>query len=170
MSRVVTVVLVLGTLVTFGTDILACGDKFLRIGHNARAGRYVAAYPASVLLYQAPGSAASLVKDLEKIVEAAGHEATSVTTAADARAAMASGRFDIVLAGPGEVSTGLTLTSSAGATPDLVPILYKPTKAELAAADRQYGCVIGVPADHKNRALAEIDCRMELRVKTSRRQ
>ena len=169
MRRAAPLVVVLGMVFTFTGHLLACGDKFLRIGHNARAGRYVAVYPGSVLLYQLPGSNASLVKDLERIVRASGHKTVSVKTAADARAALASGQFDIVLAGPGEVPTALQLTSGGRSAPDLVPILYKPSKAELATAHHQYECLIAVPTDHKNRALAAIDCRMELRVKPTRR-
>jgi hypothetical protein len=100
MRRALLFLVVVGALAVVNGDLHACGDKYLRIGHAARSGRYIAAHPASVLLYQAPGSVAAAIKDFEKIVRAAGHKAVSVTTPAAAAAAVASGDFDVVLAGP----------------------------------------------------------------------
>jgi hypothetical protein len=167
MRRALSVVALAGLLMAMGDSILACGDKFLRMGRNARTNRYVAAYPATVLIYMAPGSVGTQVRDLEKIVKAAGHNTVLISTPRELAEAMASGTAEILLAGPDEASRASGLSVASGPTrrqPDLVPILIRPSKEQIAAAEHAHGCVIAVPADHKNRALAEIDCGMERRL------
>ena len=53
----------------------------------------------------------------------------------------------------------------ASSAPDIIPVLVRPTKSDLAAAKTLSVCRITAPSDHKNDALAEIDHRMELRLK-----
>ncbi len=53
---------------------------------------------------------------------------------------------------------------TAPSRPDILPILYKPTKAVEAEAEKQYACLIKPHEMTKFDALAEIDRLMQLKL------
>lgn len=157
--------LVLSTAIT---DVVsACGDKFIRIGRQLRYGRYVAVYPATILVYGPAKSAPFRIADLPLVLKRAGHSATVVTGSAEFSSALRSGKFDLVLAGLDQAQEVIRESRLAPSRPDLVPVLVNARPAEKAAAKALSTCVIDVPAAHKNDALAEIDRRMELRIQAA---
>ena len=143
----------------------ACGDKYLRIGKSMQSGRYVAIYPAPMLVYAPTNSTLARVRDLPGVLKRAGHSPVVVTDATALGTAMASGKYELVLAGLEHAQELATRKDRSASAPDVLPVLVKPTKAELAAAKILSSCVLNATGGHVNVALAEIDHRMELRRK-----
>lgn len=144
-------------------DLTACGDKFLRIGRSMRYGRYAAAYPASILVYSPRNSVPARVTDLAAVLKRAGHTPLVVTAPAALASAMATGAYDLVLAGLAESDDVLLMAQAAATHPDIVPVIFSGNAADEAAATRLSSCRIMLPGAHRNDALAEIDHKMELR-------
>ena len=164
--RTITTLLLTVVLSSAATDGLsACGDKFIRIGRQLRYGRYVALYPATILVYGPANSAPFRIADLPAVLKRAGHSATVVTQPEELSSALRSAKFDLVLAGLDHAEEVLRQTRVAPSHPDILPVLINPRPAEKAAAKALSPCIINAPAEQKNEALAQIDHRMELRLK-----
>ena len=138
-----------GTLCLSATSSNACGDKFLTVGRGVRYQRaHAAARPASVLLFTTPGSrAAAAAKQvrLEWSLRQAGHHVRTVADTAGLDAALGASHYDLVVAGPAD-SVALRDRLGANAMRSVVlPIVYRPTQAELATAERDFGPVLEVP-------------------------
>ena len=163
--RKVLLVLIAAALIGGGyvSEVSACGDKFLRMGRSTRNGRYVAVYPATILVYGPADSAPARIKDFSKFLKRAGHSTVVVTTQADLQPALASGNYDLILTDLDQADEVLRQARLAPSHPDIVPVMIEPSAAELKAAKALSTCTIQVPSGHKNDALAEIDHRMELR-------
>src|SRR5262245_5035324 len=148
----------LGALVFLGAAayVDACGDKFLVVGRGVRYTRVrAAAHPASILLYMNPTSrvpAAAKDAKLEASLKQAGHKVRTVETAGQLSDALKASKFDLVVA---DVSDGPSLEKQVGSGPSLVPVLYKPTDAELAAARERYGCALKAPSKDPLAAIDE---------------
>ena len=83
-----------------GSELLACGDKFLVAGRGTRYQRPKSARAANVLIYDnaASGLPAALEKvPVDTLLKREGHSATRVTTLDQLAAVVAGGRFDVVL-------------------------------------------------------------------------
>ena len=99
---------------------------------------------------------------------ALGHTAVVVSKPEALAAALRSGKFDLVLTGMGDAGEVVRQTRDAPSRPDVMPVLIEPRRSDTAAAKALSPCMINVPSAHKNDALAEIDHRMELRLKASK--
>jgi hypothetical protein len=148
---------------------LGCGDKFVVLGRGVRFGRaFAAKYPASILIYMNPASnmpAAAKEFKLEKTLKGAGHKTRIVASSADLEQALASGKYDIVLADIAD-SAGLQKdAASAVSKPSVVPVLYKPTPEELAAVEKKYGCLIAPASSRSADLLPVLDQAMQSRAK-----
>jgi hypothetical protein len=136
-----------------GDPLLACGEKFLMGSRGTRFQRPGAPREsAAILVYANP--ARSLPRALANVpVEAtlrkAGYRPTVVTSAETLGSALAQGGWDLVLA---DVSDGLALSSRTdkAKTPTVLPVLYNPTNAELAAAKKQYQRVLKAPTKNQS--------------------
>ncbi len=152
-------------LLAAGREGTACGDKFLVIGRGRRVS--FAAHPASILIDLNPRT--PLPRALRELkipaaLKAAGHKVRSVETEPQLEAALATGKYDLVL---GDLSDMTALEPKVGAAPShpkLLPVIYNPTGAELAAAEREYACVMRSPSKEQP-FLAVIDDAMELRLR-----
>jgi hypothetical protein len=164
MSRIVVAMTLAACLA--GTDTHACGDKFLVIGRGVRAQRAKGAvHRASILMYLDPRTdVPAAVKDakLETNLKLAGHRIRSVETPAALDAALLTGDIDIVLVGVADMKALESRAGDAPSRPTLLPILYDPTEEDLAAAERQYRCVMRSPGKTQH-FLAVIDEAMVLR-------
>ena len=135
--------LVVGTLGLGGGVAAACGDKFILLGRGARVAR--SKFPSTILIYMNPSSrvpAADKEFRLEAVLKAAGHKAQVAETQAEVQVALASGKYDLVLADSVDVPE---LRKEAGATaskPLVLPILYNPTPDELATAEKEANCAV----------------------------
>src|SRR5215212_862777 len=91
---------IVGLLLLTGTDLLACGEKFL-IGARGIRFQRVAVKRASVsILINADPSASPVplsYGQIEKTLQRAGYRAVSVTTAAALEDALRTGRWDLVI-------------------------------------------------------------------------
>ncbi len=146
-----------------GGDAFACGDKFVRVGRGARYQRgYVALHPASIVVYLGSGATASgTLKGMEPALKAAGHKV--VTINADALATtLSDGKHDLVLADFGDASRIAAEVKQAPNTPELLPVMKKPTPDAFAEAEKQWVCVVGDPGD-KYEVLTSIDKLLEKR-------
>ncbi len=152
-------------LLAAGREGTACGDKFLVIGRGRRV--YSAAHPASILIYLNPRT--PLPRALRELkipaaLKAAGHRTRSVESEAQLDAALASGQYDLVLADLSDMTALEPKVGAAPSHPKLLPVIYNPTGAELAAAEREYACVMRSPSKEQP-FLAVIDDAMELRTR-----
>lgn len=149
-------------VMAIGGDLLACGDKLLIVGRGLRTNR--ALHRASILVYADPkGALPAALKEghLRRDLERAGHRLRTATSREEFDAALGAGTYDLVLA---DLTAAHVLESEASAAPSkptILPTLFNPSEAELAAAVRQYSCVVKAPADQKdymtviNEAMAE---------------
>jgi hypothetical protein len=138
-----------GVLFQTGPSAQGCGDKLLALGRGVRFQRaFAAAHPAFVLVYAAPGSRAALTKDaeLQAALKSAGHKLQALDDPRSLPGLLTSGRYDVVLVDMAEVSAFTQAAQSAPSHPSVVPVMYKPDKAALAAAARQYPVVLRAPA------------------------
>lgn len=154
---------VLAVVVALGpTGAEACGDKFLRVGRGARYQRgYAALYPASIILFSRPNSpSAGSLRELEPVLKRAGHKLVRVENGEALGPALRNGHFHAVLTDVGEVPTVDQALRAGGPRPAIIPVLHRPTKEALAAAKKQYACVVETPGN-KADVLERIDVLME---------
>jgi hypothetical protein len=142
-----------------------CGDKFVMISGGSRVNR--SKFPSRVLVFMNPGSripAAEKEFHVEATLTAAGHKAKVVESEAEVEKALDSGSYDIVLADSADVP-GLQKKCGASASkPAVLPLLYKPTAAELSAAEKEANCLVR-PSRKSSDLLAVIDETMQDRRK-----
>jgi len=166
--RKTTVILALLAGAAFcAADAYACGDKFLVVGRGLRYSRGRSSHPASILIYMNPASrlpAAAKSVQLQAGLKQAGHTVQTVETAGQLGEALKSTKFDLVLADILD-SPGLEKQVAANpAKPVVVPVLYKATSEEMAAAKSQYGCALKAPSKDP---LAAIDEAMAQKLKST---
>jgi len=146
--------------------VLACGDKFVVLGRTARV--ITTKYPASILIYVNPAShmpAAMKEFRLDATLKKAGHKPRIVESSAELEQALASGKYDLVLADLSD-SPGVQKNAAAAASkPLVVPVLYKPTPDELAAVEKKYGCLIAPASSRNTDLLPVLDQAMQNRAK-----
>lgn len=140
----------------------ACGDKFVRTDRGGRFQRgYVAVHPASALVYvnkSSPG--AGSMRKLPATLKAAGHKAVAVDSVSAFQEALQAGKYDIVLVEAADIPSLEPGIRAAASRPRLLPVLRKPTKAEIEAVTKQHGCAIEDP-ENKYGVLVDIDKLME---------
>jgi len=160
----------LGCTLMVGGDALACGDKLLVVGRGLRPRHKAAAQPASILLYATPGGAlpAALGEGgLQKDLERAGHRLSRVGTAEELTRALGTGSYDLVLADFKEAPRVEAAAGQAPTRPTVLPTLYKPSSAELKAAESEFQCVLTSPGKDKD-YLAVVDEAMAARSKQAK--
>lgn len=126
------------------SEASACGDKFLVIGRGAKRVQK-ARHPASVLLYQHPGSSLeTATKDmkLEARLREAGHSVDSAATSVPLKEAVGSKRYDFVLVDLADAQAAAQQLEGLAGRPAVVPVTDKATDAALASAKAEYGLVI----------------------------
>jgi hypothetical protein len=158
-------VLVIGLIATVtagSVDLGACGDKFLRVGRSARFRRYAAVHPASILIYKPVNSTPKGIEELKALLKRAGHKPVAVDHGTSIPLALAAAQYDVVIADYADASRIKDDLQSAPTKPGILPILYKPSKAVEAEAEKQYACLIKPHAMTKYDALAQIDRFMQL--------
>lgn len=127
------------------TNAFPCGDKLMVVsrGQRGAVGRN-APHRGAILLYANPGGAVSAAltgADLKKGLERAGHRVRTVTTRADLRTAIGSGSYDLVLADLKEVAE-VEGEVKGPLAPTIIPTLFDPSAADLAAAHAELHCVV----------------------------
>jgi hypothetical protein len=164
LRRVFVVVVALVTVASASSGVLACGDKFLRMGRSPRFRGYASVHPSSILIY-APRWTRHGISDFEEILKRGGHKPLTVTTETAMSQAFADGKYAVVITSypdTGAVKKQLELLPSG---PPLLPLLYKQSKAEVAEASAAYPCLLRPEKMTPFQALEEIDRLLDLRLK-----
>jgi hypothetical protein len=159
---------VAGFLVFGATVAEGCGDLLVSLGRGVRFQRaYFASRPASVaVLWNNRASGAVLANaKLQRTLREIGHKVVFVQNATELGLALRAGEVDVVLADASDAGTIAQELESASNKPVLVPVFYKPSKAEWNAAQKQYHFALEAPGD-EIRFLTAIDSAMKLRSKT----
>lgn len=155
----------LGGVLAIAGTVFACGDKLVVVGRGLRANRLKGAlHRASILVYADPkGSLPAALEEghLRRDLERAGHRIRTTTSREEFKTALGNGTYDLVLADFKAAPFLEAEAKAAASKPTVLPTLYNPSDAELAAAAHQYNCVIKSPGDQKdymaviNEALAQ---------------
>ena len=157
-------VMTLAIVVAIGADLLACGDKFLRVGRSARFRGYASVHPSSILIY-APRWTRHGISDFEEILKRGGHKPLTVTTETAMSQAFANGKYAVVITSypdAGAVKKQIELLPPG---PQLLPLLYKASKADAATASATYPCLLRPEKMTPFQALEEIDRLLDLQLK-----
>jgi hypothetical protein len=144
-------------------DLGACGDKFLRVGRSARFRRYAAAHPSAILIYKPVNSTSAGIEELTGLLKRAGHRPVAVERGTNISLALANAPYDLIIADYADAGHIKSNLQAAATNPKLLPILFKPSKAVEAEAEKQYVCLIKPDKMTKYDALAEIDRLMQSR-------
>jgi len=146
----------------------ACGDKFLMVGRGARFNQaYAAVHPATILLY-ARSSRGDVNGVLDPKFQAnltrAGHHVEVVKAEEMLARALQTGRVDLVLTDVANVDTIQPRADLSPSKPTILPVTYKPTKAEAENIKARYHRDLKT-SDRPARYLSQIDEEMLARAK-----
>jgi hypothetical protein len=164
-TRMLTIAMALGGVLLSAGEMAACGDKFVLLGRGSRVAR--AKYPSTILIFMNPDSRipeAEKEFHLEAILKAAGHDAHIAENEAEVRKALDSGKYDLVLADAVDVPGLRQEARAVPRKPVILPLLYKPTAAELSAAEKEANCQVRA-SNKSSDLLVVIDESMQSRKK-----
>ena len=165
-KRMLVVVAVAAGALVLGRGVAAgCGDKFVILGRGARVAR--SKFPSTILIFMNPSSripAADKEFRVEAVLKAAGHKAQVAETDAEVRKALASGKYDLVLADFVDVPELRKEAGAAASKPVVLPLLYRPTPVELAVAEKEANCAVR-PSKQSRDLLLVVDQAMQERRK-----
>jgi hypothetical protein len=158
----------LGMALSFWSVTYACGDKFVMVGRSVRFNQaYAAIYPATILLYSHAGRGAQkgvLDPQFQSNLTRAGHRLQIVEDESQLEPTLQAGHFDLVLADVSDVESTKAKAEQSASKPTVLPVMYKPTKAEAEAVKTRFQCELK-SSDRAVRYLAVIDEQMQVRVK-----
>jgi hypothetical protein len=163
MKRItITLVITLGVLTMSTASIDACGDKLLRIGRGTRFQHSIR--PASILIY-IPAGTTTTVPQLQSYLKRAGHKPRVVQGIDNFSGALSSGQYDVVLTDLSDAPSLQKQIETSTSKPSIVPIAVKASKAEQAAAKKQYKCLVR-DSDDGEKYLDAIEAAMKSRART----
>lgn len=151
-----------------GSDLFACGEKFLVVSRGTRFQRAgIARPPATILVYANPAS--TLPKSLEKAevdetLRKAGYKPTSISDPKLLEQTLRKGDWDLVITDLADGTTVRSVITGAAKEPMILPVVYRATGHEIAQAKKDYPRVIKGPV--KSQAFLEaVDEAVLLRMK-----
>jgi hypothetical protein len=156
-----------GAVLALGGDALACGDKLVIVGRGMRPKRVKGSVPASILVYADPKGSMPAALDaghLRQDLEKAGHRVRSVGTREELDDALGTGSYDLVFTDIKSAPAIETEAKGAASKPTVLPTLFNPSDADLAAATKEYHCVVKAPGSQKD-YLAVVNEAMAIRAK-----
>jgi len=152
--------IVVGMLLLSISAADACGDKSLRIGRGVRFLR--TAHPATVLIYlpfNPPAASAARAAKLQALLEdVVGHKAQTVQGVDVLGQTLHSRKWDVVVTDLAEAASVQGQIESSSTQAALVAVVSRGTKAEVAAAQKQYRRIVRNPnsADQYREAIEEV--------------
>jgi ABC-type amino acid transport substrate-binding protein len=151
-------------LLSGSTLALGCGDKLLVIGRGVRFQRAYAGRPANLVIYSRGTQSARALGSarVQATLKQAGHKLQTVQGASQLSEVLKSGKVDVVLADFADLAGITRQLQSAPSSVVVLPVLFKPSKAELAAAQKEYKLALKATADEVQ-YLTAIDEAMKLR-------
>ncbi|HYK59009.1 MAG TPA: hypothetical protein VEV85_06215 [Bryobacteraceae bacterium] len=167
MRKMIGIALLIAIALLSGTAALACGDKLLAIGRGVRFQRISAAHEANLLIYSAGTERRAVLgnNNVQTALRRSVRKLQLVQDGSELDEALKSGRVDVVLVDFADLAGITRQLQSAPSKPVIVPILVKPSKAELAAAQREYKFALKASTDASDYLIA-IDEAMKLRART----
>jgi hypothetical protein len=159
-----TLLLFVGVGVGAAQRLGACGDKYLSIGlgthyHRSAAERQA----ASVLVYANAGSELARLMaalSVEAAMDKAGYRPAIASSAAELDTALRTRKWDVVVV-DGRDTQAVVQRLQKASPPHVVPVLTRPTRAELKQAEKTYDTVLDTPT--KNRVFVDaVDDAMDL--------
>lgn len=160
--------LVLGSIAVTVTAAFACGDKLVLLAGTGRFRQvYARSHPASILAYAHQHSTAgTVIKDLEiqPVLKQAGYKFFAVEDAQKLDEALKTGKYDLVLMDGADADGLEKQVRSAPSIPWVLPVVYKPTKAETTVIEKRFHCVLKAPGK-ADQYLAALDDAMLARSK-----
>ena len=149
-----------------GTVGFACGDKLLAIGRGLRFQRAYAPLQANVVIYSNGNQSSATLRSarLQTTLKQAGHKLQTAEGPSQLDQALKLGRVDVVLADFADMAGITRQLQSAPSKPVVLPVLLKPSKTELTAAQKEYKFALKAPGDEVQ-FLVAIDEAMKLRLR-----
>jgi len=126
----------------------ACGDKLLVLGRGIRLEALLGNRSARILAYQHAGThGAELIADPEfqSALKKASYELRIVRDTEELEVALRLGKYDLLLSDVADTNTVEPTLQSTATPPALIPILYQPTKADLASVEKHYRYSLKTP-------------------------
>jgi hypothetical protein len=145
----------------------ACGDKLLVVGRGVRFQRAVGQHQANLVIYSGGGAADAMLTNakLQNTLKQAGHKLQMAQGDAQLDEALKAGKVDVVLANFSELGEIRRQLQSAPSKPAIVPVVFPSSKAEFAAAQKEYPFAVKASAG-EIQYLSAIDAAMKFRLKT----
>lgn len=158
--------LAIAALILVTTNANACGDKFLVVGRGLRYERaYAAEHPGSILIYRnANYEDPKAGNDLESALKKAGHKVQSVDNVTTLDAMLKSTKFDLVVINLSDAPMLEEQIINSPSKPAVLPVIYNKTGTELAAAGKQYDCILKASGKNTD-ALKVVDSAMAEKMK-----
>ncbi|MFL6452214.1 MAG: hypothetical protein ACJ746_31795 [Bryobacteraceae bacterium] len=149
-----------------GIAAFACGDKLLAIGRGVRFQRLYAARKANLLIYSVGARSGADLDSarLQISLKRAVHNLQLVRDRSQLDGALASGQADVVLVQFTDLAAIARQLRSSPSRPVILPVLFKPSKADFAAAEKEYKFALKADADELE-YLTAIDKAMQVRSK-----
>lgn len=147
-KRALVAILSAGMVVCCGVSAWACGDKLLVLGRGIRLEALLGNRTAKILAYQRTGThGAELIADPEfqSALKNASYQLRIVYDTEELEVALRLGKYDLLLSDIADTDAVEPTLQSAVAAPALIPILYQPTKADLASVEKHYRYVLKAP-------------------------
>lgn len=142
---VLTILLGAGVVAACGVSASACGDKLLVLGRGIRLEALLGNRPAKILAYQHAGThGADLITNpqFQSAIKGAGYQLRVVRDTEELEVALRVGKYDLVVSDIADANALESTLQSLPVAPTLIPILYQPTKADLASAEKRYRYVL----------------------------
>jgi hypothetical protein len=159
---------VAGFLVFGSTVAEGCGDLLVSFGRGVRYQRaYRASRQATIAVFWNNRESGSVLTNskLQSAMREVGHRVVFVQDSTQLGVALKAGKVDVVLADFSDAASIAPEVESASSKPVIVPVLYKPSNADMAAARKQYPFPLKASSDEMQ-FLTAIDDAMKLRAKT----
>jgi hypothetical protein len=135
-------------LAVSGVPANGCGDKLLVLGRGIRLEALLGNRTAKVLAYQHAGThGAELIADtdFQSALKNAGYQLRIVRDTEELEVALRLGKYDLILSDIVDTSAIEPTLRSAATPPALIPILYQPSKADLASVEKHYRYTLKTP-------------------------
>jgi hypothetical protein len=147
-KRALAAIVSAGMVACCSVSAWACGDKLLVLGRGIRLEALLGNRTAKILAYQHAGThGAELIADPEfqSALKNAGYQLRIVRDTEELEVALRLGKYDLLLSDVADTNAIEPTLQSAATPPALIPILYQPTKADLAPVEKHYRYTLKTP-------------------------
>ncbi|HXJ88831.1 MAG TPA: hypothetical protein VMS18_18580 [Candidatus Binatia bacterium] len=154
-----------GLVAGCGVSANACGDKLLVLGRGIRLGSLLGNRTAKILAYQHSGThGADLITNpkFQSALKDGGYQLRVVRDTEELEVALRVGKYDLLVSDIADANALESTLQSVQGAPTLIPILYQPTKTDLASVEKRYRYVL--KASPKGANLSAIEQALETKL------